>query len=548
MDPRYCAQDVLRCDLCETPVPPMYCDICHVQLCLSCVGIHLSDRSKEHRVLPFEERGSTTKCQKHSNKICELHCEQCNIPICALCVSSKEHKTHEVVDILKSLKTKKEAIKRDLQELEKSIYPQYQEAASNIPVQKTDAGKHSKKLTTELKQQGEALHKEIDNAIQKMQSEIDDMDSKHLAVIEKQEDAINNAIAEITQVILDLRKLLDTSNVCLVSEYKSRNGEFRRLPAQFIATLPTFTPQAINRKQIYQQIGFLSKLAVESSLPVRPLIDGPRILREINTEYGGDNYLCSLSCLSDDEFWARGKDNIMRLYNLQGDLQKSVRTKSGYVPGDIAVTLSRDLAYTDPDDRSINIVKNTKIQPLIRLRGWIPLHLCSTYYGDLLVVMISDDEKQSKVVRYSGSTEIQSIQWDDQGKALYSPGPNSKYLSENRNFDICVADLDACAVVVVSAAGKLRFRYTGHPARTTRPRISVKPFKPVCITSDSQSRILTTDANYYLIRIIDQDGNFLCNIDNCDLQDPIGLCVDSRDKLFVAEFSTRKVKKIQYCG
>ena len=90
----------------------------------------------------------------HQN-IGELHCEQCysNIPICALCVLSKEHQTHEVVDIMKSFTTKKEAIQRDLQELEKTIFPKYQTAASNIPALKTDARKHSHKLKTALQKQ-----------------------------------------------------------------------------------------------------------------------------------------------------------------------------------------------------------------------------------------------------------------------------------------------------------------------------------------------------------------------------------------------------------
>nr|XP_022304529.1 uncharacterized protein LOC111111697 [Crassostrea virginica] len=503
-------------------------------------------------------------------KTCEVHCKHCNIPICVSCVSTGDHDRHKKVDILKILTSKKELIKKDLQELKKLIRPKFQQAASEIPAQKVGVKQHSLKLTAALNKQGEALHKEINSLIQRKQSEIEDMDEQHLAAITTQEDVINKALHEIKQVILDLQNLLDSDDVCLVSEYTSRNEEFRILPAQLEVTLPTFSPQKINSDQLYQQLGSLSQLVITypltdeaartteehgslkktpdavSSPPIRPLSDkllsdSPRILNDIQTEFGGyGNELYNVSCLSDEEIWTRGYNKIMKLYNLKGELLKSVQTKSGNAPEDIAVTRSGGLVYADDENSSINLVSGTQIQTLITLRGWRPYNLCSTATGDLLVTMTSDDCKQTKVVRYSCSTETQTIQWDDQGKPLYSFGYTTKYLSENRNLDICVADHEADAVVVVSAAGKLRFRYTGPPST---PRES---FRPYGITTDSQANILTSDCDNNRIHIIDQDGRFLRFIHNCGLQCPWGLCVDSKDNLFVAEWDTGKVKKIMY--
>ena len=99
------------------------------------------------------------------------------------------------------MESKKKILRRDLQDLEKYIFPKYQESAAIIKTQKTDQSKHSQKLTSALNKQGEALHREIRTIIQRKQSEVDKMNTQHLAAIEEQEDIINKALHDIKQSI-----------------------------------------------------------------------------------------------------------------------------------------------------------------------------------------------------------------------------------------------------------------------------------------------------------------------------------------------------------
>ncbi|XP_052704554.1 uncharacterized protein LOC128180476 [Crassostrea angulata] len=273
------------------------------------------------------------------------------------------------------------------------------------------------------------------------------------------------------------------------------------------------------------------------------LIDEPKIITYIQTSYDNSVFDHDVVCLNDEKVWTSGIGSVIRLYNLHGEVLDSIDIRSGEMPEKIAVTKDGDLVYVDVKDKAVNMVKNRQTETVIRRRGWSPTSVCSTSSGDLLVIMISDDIHQIKVMRYCGCTETQCIQYDDSGLPLYSLGGvlNMKHICENRNLDICVSDYDNGVVVVVSQAGKLRFTYTGPPSMVK------KSFHPVGITTDSQSRILVADMLNNRIHILDKDGYIIRFISNCNLRAPLGLCVDTKDYLFVTERDTGKVKKIQYC-
>ncbi|XP_062621787.1 uncharacterized protein LOC134283342 [Saccostrea cucullata] len=562
MDPRTSAQDVMRCDLCETAVVQMHCDTCLVKLCTACVGKHMiSDESKDHKVVKFQARKFTPLypvCTSHEKERCEMYCKQCDIPVCLSCLASKQHLGHELSKILQVVGEKNDMITKERNELNDTIFPTYQDIASDVKNRMSQLEKEYGYLSTAITKHGEDWHREIDKLVKKLKAEVVEMKNTQLQTLQKHLDEINKTMSIIKYEINSMETAIDTNDLSKLSSVMSNVHTYRNLPHKIIPSLPKFIPGKIQEEEISTLFGALSSSSLTSdkhgysmkttqkspeagfSPAVKQLLDKPETVTNIDTGYILSIY--NVACLNDEEIWTSGNDNTMKLLSInQGSLLKSITTRSKNRPSNIAVTKSGDLVFTDHNDRTVNIVKNEKIEKVIRLQNWRPKGVCSTSSGDLLVIMDSDDDKQTKVVCYSGSSEKQTIQFDNKGKPLYSPSSyDLRYITENKNLDICASDEGAKAVVVVNQAGKLRFSYTGHT-----PVPKNQPFCPLGITTDSQSHILTADYKNDFIHIIDKDGKFLCYID-CGLSEPRGLCIDTNDNLFVAQVWKKEVRKIKY--
>jgi streptogramin lyase len=469
--------------------------------------------------------------------------------VCSFCTTYPDkHKGHTFSVLSERYKERKDGIAKDSEEIENIISPTYEEMASDLETQINKLDGIYMEFTAVVVEHGEEMHKEVDKAINRMKNEIEEMKTKHLNILKKHFDEIKQIQSLIEQSQITLKKMEESNEVSATMEYRSQNPEFRKLPPKVRVCLPTFKSHTIDSEQLFRSLGSLTPLSFTTNengytlkkintLP-KELMNEPELVATINTGYEN---LRSVSCMSEEEFWTSAVVLDMKCFDVQGTVINTVRTKSGELPNDIAVANDGELVYTDWKTNTVNKVKSGQTEEVIRLQGWIPTNLCVTSSGDLIVTMHNDDKTQAKVVRYSGSTEKQSIQYDEEGQPLYSEKYLIKHIRENRNLDICVADLGAGAVVVVNQFGKLRFRYTGHSSTTKN-----KTFQPRGIATDSQSQILTTDISKNCIHILDQNGQFLCYIDNCDVKTPFGLSVDKSDSLYVAEHVSGNVKKIKY--
>lgn len=154
--------------------------------------------------------------------------------------------------------------------------------------------RNAEELISAINEQGEDWHREIDHIVRKLKSDIKESESEHLPFLKEQEIGINHNISEIKQIIVELKKSLDSNDGCLISKYKSRNAEFRKLPPKLIISVPKFTSQKIVTEQLIQLFGSLSALSIKTeerpNLTESHQITPPRSsLTQRNRKYSFEN-------------------------------------------------------------------------------------------------------------------------------------------------------------------------------------------------------------------------------------------------------------------
>ncbi|XP_078328794.1 uncharacterized protein LOC111111012 [Crassostrea virginica] len=549
------AQDVITCNLCEKAAQ-QFCNSCQVSLCETCVKKHRDEfKALPHDIVPFLDRKIQVvfpECQEHSGQRCEVNCKDCNKPVCVKCIVSGNHKGHDVEELTETHENKIRKIKSDTEEMKAKLIPKYQKEDVEIgkDISKTksrldDLGKESKKLR-------KLWHQEVDKIFDKIDSLSQSLTEKNLNTLQEYHNKITDLISEMNTIVKQNEKLFTSNKFTEVKKYQSKSNEYQDFPEHVDLELPSLKSNIDQGKELIIEIGGFRATLKQKSPPspsadvsrlttgIGKLMDQVRVIATIPTNY---KPLWGVACVGVAEAWIYGNNKTITRIDIHGTVRNTVTTTCKYFPGGISVTRERELIYNDDNSGTVNIVRHGKSETLITApTGWRPWRLSCTRSGDILVHVYKRTGFQSKnkIIRYQGKNIKQEINKDGQGNRIFKDVSYSLIMSENNNEDVCVSDTNANTVVVVDNTGRVRFRYDGTPARKE------KSFYPRDIVTDALSQIIVSDNNNNCLHILDQNGQFLRSVDNCGLEGPHGLSVDSEGRLWVGLLNTGEMKVIKY--
>nr|XP_022312070.1 B-box type zinc finger protein ncl-1-like [Crassostrea virginica] len=545
------AQDVITCDLCDKPTQ-QFCNSCQVNLCDACVKKHRDEfKSLIHEIVPFLERKIQLvfpECREHSGQRYELNCKKCNKPVCVKCIGLGPHKGHDVEELTETHEKKIRKIKSDTEEIKAIIIPKYQKEDQNIgnTISKTkskidDIEKESKKLR-------KLWHQEVDNIFDIIDSLSQSLGEENLNALQGYQNKIRNLISEINKIVKQNEKLSTSNSLSEVNKYQAKLNEYQDFPRHMDLKYPLLASNIDKGKELSIEIGgfraILKQMSQSSlSTDVSRLTTGMDKIRVIATIPTTYNPLYGLACVGEAEAWIHGKNRTIKRIDIHGAVKDTVTTTILDWPGGISVTRRRELIYSNLNSKTVNIVRDRKTEiPITTPRGWRPGPLSCTRSGDILVHVYKGNGPQSKnkIIRYQGQNIQQEISNDGQGNPIFKDGEYALFMSENNNGDVCVSDVNAKAVVVVDKTGRVRFRYDGTPARKE------ESFDPRYIVTDALSQIIVTDYNNNCLHVLDQNGQFLRCVDDCGLEEPVGLSVDSAGRLWVGSWKSGEIKVVEY--
>lgn len=158
-------QDINECHLCGKSSIE-FCNSCQLNLCVNCVSKHVDKfQSLSHDIVPFKNRKIHwvfPECKFHQGQRCEVHCQDCQTPICIKCCIGA-HKHHDASEIVEVVEIKQQEIRKDIEEIETKLIPEYKKINTYLQGRLTKVTEELTNTEQEKERLRTTWHQEVDN-------------------------------------------------------------------------------------------------------------------------------------------------------------------------------------------------------------------------------------------------------------------------------------------------------------------------------------------------------------------------------------------------
>ncbi|XP_061196520.1 uncharacterized protein LOC133204788 [Saccostrea echinata] len=454
---------------------------------------HLKYRNvDEHYVVPLnhsEIAEMDERCPIHNRKFLELFCNKCVTPVCAVCMREK-HSGHNIGDFATIYSTALDFVKDKISTIKKELLPR------------------CKASLREIRKKERVIQNQI---------------SKLTETADEYEDYLNGTPYELVSFY---RNRKSEPEELLLPEIKSENSQIDDRPMFQKLYKATHLDQYVRVREAFNHGRSTSKTSSPSTMDTSEAVNNEISVPVVKSAH-------HISCTEDGHVWVSDNLGNLVLMDVKGKSLMKLVTNGGD-EGYHSATIDGELIYADKTHKCVKkITTNKEVQTIFKTGMWRPTCVFSSPKNkDIFVGLVSD--QHAKIGRFDKTgRSLFDIDSDSRGEPLLK---YPLYLTENKNNDICVSDVNKHAVVVIDMYGRHRFSYKGGGNRG---------FWPHGISTDDEGHILICNSYYSnpSVEMIDKNGTFLFIIlaQKHGLQKPRGLCVDNQQRLWVGQWHDNKV-------
>lgn len=242
---------------CKNPAR-LYCVQCQGKTCSGCAGFHLLEKSKKgHNMVEYKNKTQHRDilyCKTHEHAVCELYCEQCEIPVCLKCLSAKSHKGHDFTETSAVFDLKRTCVIKEKDGI-KSHIQLLKEKRKVMDTKLEESEKKYKNLVTEVQIRKEEMLKAVERATNSQLQKIEDLKNFDYNQIQAQKESLEQQITKTNAVLGSCEGLLEGYNPIELFSFESKASDLKEIPEMIVLKEHNFKKGSLSTEVIESGFG-----------------------------------------------------------------------------------------------------------------------------------------------------------------------------------------------------------------------------------------------------------------------------------------------------